>query len=174
MERRAQRARVAELEYAHGLGPCPARGVGSSPTSGTIQMEEDAQVFVGLKAFVNKNGKILAIQDSATKLWDYPGGKIKWNENLEDALKREVKEESGLEIKIGKPFIVWKHEVLEKESRSFGKIIILIGVACEYVSGEVGLSHEHSDFEWITAKSLGKAKFSHKWLQALNEYFSNI
>ncbi|OGY23906.1 MAG: hypothetical protein A2Y57_03060 [Candidatus Woykebacteria bacterium RBG_13_40_7b] len=63
---------------------------------------------------------------------------------------------------------------MEKESRSFGKKIILIGIKCEYVSGKVELSHEHSDFEWISGKNPGKAKFSHLWLKALNEYFSNI
>ena len=136
-------------------------------------MENDAQVYVGQKAFINKNGKILGIQDSATGLWDYPGGKIKWSEDLENSLKREIREETGLEVKVGEPFVVWKHEVQEEGSRSFGKKLILIGVRCDYLSGNVKLSSEHSDYGWFTNKNLGKVKYSRRWLNALNKYFAD-
>jgi len=135
-------------------------------------MEDDAVVYVGQKAFINRNGKVLGIQDSATLLWDFPGGKIKWNEDLEGALKREVKEETGLEIRVGKPFHVWKYEVVEKNSRSFGKRIILIAMRCDYLSGQINLSQEHSDFEWVSKKKFGKAHYSREWLNALNRYFT--
>ena len=132
----------------------------------------DALVYVGQKAFIENRGKILAIQDSATDLWDFPGGKIKWDESLEESLKREVREETDLEIKIGKPFHIWKYKVVEKNSISFGKRIILIGIKCEYVSGTVRLSDEHSNYEWVTNKDFGKAKYSREWLDALNKYFT--
>jgi 8-oxo-dGTP diphosphatase len=132
---------------------------------------EDAQVYVGQKAFIEKNGKILGVQDSATLLWDFPGGKIKWEESLEKSLKREVTKEVGLDVEVGEPFHTWKYEVVEKNSRSFGKRILLIGVKCKYLSGNVKLSSEHSDFEWITNKNLGRVRYSREWLKALNKYF---
>jgi A/G-specific adenine glycosylase len=42
-------------------------------------------------------------------LWKFPGGEIKPEESLEQGLKRSVREELGIRIKIGKPVISVKH-----------------------------------------------------------------
>lgn len=40
-------------------------------------------------------------------LWNLPSGQIKWGEKADEALKREIKEELGVEIKIIKPLIFY-------------------------------------------------------------------
>jgi ADP-ribose pyrophosphatase YjhB (NUDIX family) len=48
----------------------------------------------------NDQGSILLVRQSAgQKLWTLPGGKVKRNESLERALRREVQEETGLRVK---------------------------------------------------------------------------
>ena len=48
----------------------------------------------------NDQGSILLVRQSAgQKLWTLPGGKVKRNESLERALRREVREETGLTVK---------------------------------------------------------------------------
>ena len=50
--------------------------------------------------------KVLCLKNERNE-WDFPGGKIKFNEDIEECLKREVKEETNLDInnlKILKPF----------------------------------------------------------------------
>jgi len=56
-------------------------------------------------AVIVENGKLLlverAVEPSKGK-WSVPGGSVEWGEPLAEALKREVREETGLEIEVEK------------------------------------------------------------------------
>ncbi|MFH1129350.1 MAG: NUDIX hydrolase [Patescibacteria group bacterium] len=53
----------------------------------------------GVKCVIENNGKILIIRNVYGKrMWTFPGGTINKNETPENAVKREVREEVGLEI----------------------------------------------------------------------------
>jgi ADP-ribose pyrophosphatase YjhB (NUDIX family) len=47
------------------------------------------------------NGVLLVRQAAGLKLWTLPGGKVKRGESLVRALKREVREETGLRVQVG-------------------------------------------------------------------------
>ncbi|MBI4088908.1 NUDIX hydrolase [Candidatus Kaiserbacteria bacterium] len=83
-------------------------------------MEKKTKV-VALGLISNDKGEILIIQRSDPKIkdahlrWDIPGGTNDFGEVLEDTVKREVLEETGLEIEIGKLLSkcvtrMWEHE----------------------------------------------------------------
>lgn len=99
------------------------------------------------KAIIRKEDQILLLQRSPKSsfdpgLWELPGGKIDYGENLIEALKREVREEVRLVIEVGRPFKTW-HFIKEP--------FWVTGVTflCNYVSGDVNLSSEHADYVWI-------------------------
>ena len=50
------------------------------------------------------NGVLLVRQTAGLKLWTLPGGKVKRGESLIKALKREVREETGLKVQVGSIF----------------------------------------------------------------------
>ncbi|MCX8110493.1 MAG: (deoxy)nucleoside triphosphate pyrophosphohydrolase [Syntrophorhabdaceae bacterium] len=55
-------------------------------------------------AIIEKDGKILIAKRKKAYmgyLWEFPGGKQKEKETLEDCLKREIKEELGIDIEVG-------------------------------------------------------------------------
>jgi len=59
--------------------------------------------LVGVGVVIIRNGKILLVKrkkDPGKGLWSIPGGLVRLGEKLEDAAKREVKEETGLTISI--------------------------------------------------------------------------
>jgi 8-oxo-dGTP pyrophosphatase MutT (NUDIX family) len=70
-------------------------------------MEDEHQHYIGKvahKALIEKNGKILLAKGAGDQFWDIPGGRIHSNEKPKQALMREIKEELGLDISVGKPF----------------------------------------------------------------------
>jgi 8-oxo-dGTP diphosphatase len=110
------------------------------------------------KAVIRKSGQILLIQRSLKSgfdpgLWELPGGKINHGEDLVEALRREVQEEIGLVIEIGRPFKTWHF---------FKDPFWVTGVTflCDYVSGNVRLSPEHAAHVWIEAGDFGKYPLS--------------
>ena len=122
----------------------------------------DGQFGVAVKAVVRKGDVFLVLTRSETDTYkpcefDLPGGKINYGEKLEDALRREVKEESNLEIEILKPLHAWS--VLQSERH-------LVGVTylADYVSGEVQLSFEHSAYTWKTLEEIMDGNFP-QWIK---------
>lgn len=50
------------------------------------------------------HGRVLMVkQRTGRKLWALPGGKVRLNESLAEALAREIKEETGLKVRLAKP-----------------------------------------------------------------------
>jgi 8-oxo-dGTP diphosphatase len=99
------------------------------------------------KAIIRKGGQIILLQRSLKSgfdpgLWELPGGKIGYGEHLVEALEREVSEEVGLVIKVGRPFKTWH---FTKEPFWVTGVTFL----CDYISGDVNLSSEHDDYVWI-------------------------
>lgn len=136
-------------------------------------MKNDQLFCVGQKAFINKNGKILVLNDPIMGL-DLPGGKIQEKElDFKKSLKREVKEETNLEIEVSDPFITWYYEVPKNiKHRNSGKKVYLVGYKCKYVSGEIKLSDEHNNLMWIDKNSY--KNLDKKWVAyfAVKKYFS--
>lgn len=142
-------------------------------------MKNDALFCVGQKAFIEKNGEVLTLGDPFEGL-DFPGGKIQEGEardadasSLIESLKREVMEETGLEIEVHNPFAVWYHE-FPKESRNYGKVVYLVGFRCKYVSGEVVLSDEHNKYTWVNKENYKDVDDGSDYFDMLEKYFRNI
>ena len=103
---------------------------------------------VAFKAIIRKNDKILVIKRSAKeevfeKLWDIPGGRMNFGEMPTEALTREIREETGLTVNILNPFTVWSFMAQDDLQ------VIGITMLADYVSGEVVLSEEHTEYKWI-------------------------
>ncbi len=68
-----------------------------------------AQMHSAVKAVIQNQNRFLVISQLAGRqeFWDIPGGRIQYGESPYDALCREVKEETGLDIEILRPLGVW-------------------------------------------------------------------
>jgi len=84
-------------------------------------------------------------------LWEFPGGKCEVGESLKDCLRREVREELGIEITEPIPFQTVRHEYPEKSVElHFFRCTIKAGTA--QVLG-------CDDLKWVTAKELATFDF---------------
>ncbi|HVU08876.1 MAG TPA: 8-oxo-dGTP diphosphatase MutT [Verrucomicrobiae bacterium] len=84
-------------------------------------------------ALIFHDGKLLITQRPANShlggLWEFPGGKREVNETFEECLAREIREELGIEISVGKLFEEITHDYPDKS-------VHLKFFVCELTRGE--------------------------------------
>lgn len=100
----------------------------------------------------NKDGKFLFVKTHKLKdIYTIPGGGIKPGESPEEALKREVKEEVGLEIKKAKLFKIQESMETDEPEQA-----IFFNYLCDVDNDKVKIdNYEILDFTWVKpSKSL--------------------
>ena len=135
--------------------------------------EKETLVYVGQKAFIERQGKVLVLRDPNYRKngqvgLDFPGGRFRFGGNPKEELLREVAEETGLKVEVGRPFTVWTNI---NHAQNPMKPLFLIAYLCKYKSGKMRLSEEHDKFEWVDAKTYRKWKEDTDYFRALEEYF---
>lgn len=114
------------------------------------------ELQVGVKVIlINKEGKFLVLLRSAVKYpeagakWEIGGGRISPGTPLLENLKREVMEETGLEI-ISEPKLLAAQDII----RPHKHIVRLTYIG--FAHGEVKLSNEHTEYKWLSREELKK------------------
>lgn len=114
------------------------------------------QIIVS-SALIEKEGKFLIIQrathDTRPGTWETPGGGLDWGEDPEVGVKREVKEECGLEVTVVEPMKIlsWTNE---RDGMQTHKIQLVYRCALSHPDQEVVLSTEHSAYKWVDESEL--------------------
>ena len=107
-------------------------------------------------AVIRKNGRLLIAQrpfgGRLGGLWEFPGGKAETGETLPQCLRREIKEELNVRIKVGKPIISIEHAYTHFK-------ITLHAFECELVSGKPQ-AVQVQDFKWVRMNELEKYAFA--------------
>ena len=97
----------------------------------------------------NKDNKILLMKSYKWKdKYVIPGGHVELGERIEDALKREIKEDTGLDIYDIK--FVFFQEFIYGEEFWKKKHFIFFNFACKTDSSDVKLDSEGQSYVWVT------------------------
>lgn len=102
---------------------------------------------------VNDEGKVLILREASTYAegtnhgkYGLPGGRLEPGEAFMEALAREVDEECGISVAVGRPVHVdeWRPVIKGVPHQIVGMFL-----QCRPVTGEIRLNEEHDDYKWI-------------------------
>lgn len=110
---------------------------------------------VGVGGVVIKDGKALIVKRGHAPRkgeWSLPGGRVELGETLVEATRREIKEETGLDVHVG-PVI----ELFDRIHRTAGRVqyhFVIVDYLCTYVGGELCAGDDADDVAWVRGDEL--------------------
>ncbi len=116
----------------------------------------DFKIFAATKAFIMHQGKVLLLREAGkyedgtnVGRYDVPGGRVEPGQRFDESLLREIKEETGLEVEVGRPFFVneWRPVVRGEQWQIIGTFF-----ECFAQDEKVVLSKDHDEYVWIDPK----------------------
>jgi 8-oxo-dGTP pyrophosphatase MutT (NUDIX family) len=136
------------------------------------------------KAFIVKEGKLLMVKKSKDdpknpNKWEVPGGRMKFGEMIEEHIKREVKEEVGLDIKVGDPFAIWTWKIKKKNDEKEEIQIIAVASICYADTINVNAHGQVeddflSDMRWVPIDEVMKYDLIPDIIPVVEKFFKKI
>ena len=112
--------------------------------------------MVGVGAVVVRGDRALIIKrahEPRRGEWSLPGGLLELGESLEDAARREIKEETGLDVVIG-PIIETFDRVHRDDAGRIRYHFVIVDFVCWSDQGEATPGSDAEDAVWATAADL--------------------
>ena len=96
------------------------------------------------------NGNVLLVKTN-NRGWDYPGGQVEVGEHLEEALIREIWEESGINVSVRCLAAVYSNikQYVWQDGETIVPTKVMFDFLCDYVSGQTCTSEETSEVLWV-------------------------
>ena len=115
----------------------------------------------------DRQGRLLMIQrghDPGAGLWSIPGGRIEPGETDEQAVVRELLEETNLQVMVGR--LVGR---VRREGPS-GTVIDIRDYAATVAAGTLCAGDDAADARWVTAAELARLEVTEGLIEALTEW----
>ncbi len=118
-------------------------------------MAENRKLMIVTAALIERDGRLLACKrppgGRQPGLWEFPGGTVESGEDPRHALRRELREELGIEAGVGAPYEIVFHRY------DFADVLLLFFRA-EVVSGTPKPLH-HEEIRWLSPGELNSIEF---------------
>jgi 8-oxo-dGTP diphosphatase len=119
-----------------------------------------ARPLLGVGAVIFNDGKVLLIERGKEPLkgwWTLPGGLVETGERLECAVRREVQEETGLEIRPLTAAAIFERIMPDIDGHTEFHYVI-VDYLCELAGGSLRAGSDVSDARWVPVDRLDSLK----------------
>ncbi len=98
----------------------------------------------------NEKGEILMVRHHRQG-WVYPGGIVESGENVIDAVKREILEETGVRVRVGELFCIASNTTAHPGYNGVREVPTKLNLdfLCTYLDGDIRPSEENSETRWV-------------------------
>lgn len=130
---------------------------------------------VAVKAIILWQNDVLLLQktkkekkdDADDNSFDLPGGRLKGKENIDEGLKREIREETGLDVIFSN---IFEASTIENKA---GVQIVMLYYVCRCANSTVLLSEEHEAYFWVDKNVILVRDDIPEWIKKLVEKLSD-
>jgi len=132
--------------------------------------------FLGVGALIFKERAILLVERAKEPLkgyWSLPGGIVEAGEKLEDAIRREVREETGLEIASLEMFEIFERIIEDTDARPEYHYV-LIDYVCRAVGGQLAAASDVSQAAWVAEQDLGEYRLTEGTFAVIERAFAKL
>lgn len=112
---------------------------------------------------MREDGRVLAIRRADNGTWEPPGGVLELTETVEDGVRREIYEETGLKVGVERLTGVYKNVT---------RGVVALVFRCRLEGGDEQLSDESTAIEWLTPAEVSDRMaevYAVRVLDALND-----
>jgi mutator protein MutT len=120
-------------------------------------------------------GRVLLIKRGKEPLrgrWVVPGGTVELGETLEQALVREVREETGLTVRPREVVLVFDR--IERDGESVRYHYVIVDYLCDYVSGTPQAASDADDVALVAPEDLPGYELPPKALEVVLDGFRRV
>jgi len=112
--------------------------------------------LVGIGALIFQRGRILMVERGKEPLkgwWSLPGGAVETGETLDQAVRREVREETGLEVQPVRMFEIFERIMRDGEGATEYHYV-LIDYVCRVTGGSLCAGDDVARAQWMHQEEL--------------------
>jgi mutator protein MutT len=127
-------------------------------------------------ALIFEDGKILLVERGKEPLkgyWSLPGGIVETGERLVDGIRREVAEETGLDVDPYFMFEIFERIIPDAEGQPEYHYV-LIDYLCRRVAGEPTAASDVSRVEWVAEHNLREYRLTEGTLSVIERAFAKL
>ena len=132
--------------------------------------------LLGVGALIFRGAQILLVERGKEPLkgyWSLPGGLVEVGEKLEVAIRREVREETGLEIEALSIFEIFERIMPDSDGRPEYHYV-LIDYVCRAAGGELHAASDVSNAAWVSRDELGSLKITEGTMAVVQRAFDSV
>ena len=129
--------------------------------------------LVGVGALIFERGRILMAQRGKQPLkgwWSLPGGALELGESLDTAVRREVREETGLEIEPLRVFEIFER-IIRDAAGAPEYHYVLIDYLCRVTGGSLCAGDDVCRVEWVSPAGLKDLQITEGTLAVIEKAF---